>query len=91
MIRAYKVLVQQPFNSWTQEERGNFASMIREVISQNGIVVLGDKRCFMCGAELDDNIVDAQLTIRDGSHIPSLIINLCGICNYQVKAATSIN
>ena len=91
MIRSHKILVQQPFNSWNQEERDNFASMIRGVISQNGMVVLGDKRCFMCGVELDDKIIDAQLNVCDGSHIPRLIINLCGKCNCQVKAVASIN
>ena len=91
MIRTYKVLVQHPFNSWTQEERDNFASMIHEVISQSGMVVLGDKRCFMCGVELDNTIIDAQLNVCDDSHIPRLIINLCGKCNCQVKAVTSIN
>lgn len=91
MIRTFKVLVQQPFNSWTQEERDNFASMIREVISQSGLVILGDNRCFMCGVELDNDIIDAHLNVCDDSHIPRLIINLCDKCNYQVKAATSIN
>jgi hypothetical protein len=78
-MKINRTYTSKPFLSWPQSERDDFLRTVETAVKNRTMLILGDKRCFLCGAELGPvtKIEKGGVTTQLG---PTVIINTCERC-----------
>ncbi len=81
MTGSIKTFIQKPFLGMSKIEQEKLLDVVRVAIKNGTTVVLGDKRCFLCGTELGE-VIDIT-KIGNGDHL--LYVRLCDSCSKNIK------
>lgn len=77
-VRALKLLTEKPALGWSKAEWEHCLKLVKGMVSKGGTVILGDKRCFICGTEIDPDVTEFTVA---GKGRPRFIVNLCDKCS----------
>ena len=88
-MRNLMLLTQLPFLNWTREEKDALPKLINQLNKQGTLVVLGQKRCFYCGVEVEGKPYD-EIRLGNKRQV-GVIVNLCDDCFLLSKKSQELS
>ena len=82
-MNILKILTSKPYLNYTDKERKQLFEILEQIIAQGSQIVLGNKRCFMCGEELGEASGEKK-KLGNYWERQGIIVNLCNKC-YRIS------
>jgi hypothetical protein len=85
MTDIMRIITPRPVGTMTASDQAEFLRFVTRMANQGRMVVLGDKRCFLCGVELGERIEADLKEQRAGD--PTVLMNVCSECYAEIEGA----
>lgn len=73
------ILLERPFFAWERKDQEALPRLLSQLVGEGRIIVLGQKRCFFCGVEIENEIERSELTQGSGRGL--IVTNQCTKCS----------